>query len=208
MVGRSGPAVRSPESGEAYVETAPVEASGLTWTDAGMCALWDPASFTGIVDYDTWDAAFGEDEQIEAHICTGAFVPINIEADGAFQVLVRVGESATLIEREARYLVVTSKPYLFVSTGEARVCGIERVGHPVEHDGFALEVPAGRWAVTVHMIDWAKEPGSRDQDGRPTPDALPDFVVLLVPDSGGPYRTRVVTFDRESARTSTEPDPT
>lgn len=183
-----------------------MEASGLTWTDAGMCALWDPASFTGIVDYDTWDAALGEDEQIEAHIGAGAFVPLNIEADHASRALMRVGESATLTEREARYVVVTSEPYLFVSTGEARVCGIERIGYPIEHDGFSLEVPPGGWAATVHLIDWAKEPGSRDPDGRPTPDALPDFVVLLVPDRGGPYRTRIVTFDRDNARTLVEPD--
>ncbi|MFD4524031.1 hypothetical protein ACFWP7_08905 [Streptomyces sp. NPDC058470] len=31
-------------------------------TDAEMLALWDPRPFTGIVDYDTWDRPFGEDE--------------------------------------------------------------------------------------------------------------------------------------------------
>ena len=92
---------------------------------------------------------------------------------------------------------MTSEPYLFVSSGEAWISGIERVGIPSDDDGFRVEVPAGRWAATVHLIEWDQEPGSQRPDGRPTRDALPDFVVVLVPDQGGPYRTQLVTFDRE-----------
>ena len=55
-----------------------MEASGTIWTSSGMFALWDPASFTGIVDYSTWDAALGEDDRIATHIHAGAFVPVNI----------------------------------------------------------------------------------------------------------------------------------
>jgi hypothetical protein len=32
---------------------------------------------------------------------------------------------------------------------------------------------------------------------RPVGDAFPDFVVVLSPDTGGPYRTDLVTFDRD-----------
>ena len=88
-----------------------VENSGVVWTDSGKCGLWDPASFPGIVDYDTWDAALGEDDQIARHIQAGAFVPINIESDGAFQVLVRVGEPARLTERELEILKLIAQEY-------------------------------------------------------------------------------------------------
>jgi hypothetical protein len=185
-----------------------MEWSGTIWTDSGMCALWDPASFPGIVDYDSWDAALGEDDRIARHIEAGAFVPVNIRSDGAFGALVRVGELAGLTDRETRYLFLASEPYLFVSSGEAWISGIERVGDPSDYDGFGVKVPAGRWAATVHVLDWNEEPGSVGPDRRPTADALPDFVVVLAPDSGGPYRTTLVTFDRTNAPTPDEPHST
>jgi hypothetical protein len=176
-----------------------MELTGTIWTDSGICAVWDSASFAGIVDYDTWDAALGEDDGVAWHIEAGAFVPVNIQSDGAFGVLVRVGGPGQLTEREARYVFLTSQPYLFVSSGEAWICGIERVGGPSDYDGFKVAIPPGRWKVIVHVLDWNAEPGSVGQDGRPTASALPDFVVLLGPDTGGPYRTNPVTFDREAA---------
>ena len=176
------------------------EMSGLIWTDSGMFGLWDPASFRGVVDYHTWDAAIGEDERIQQHVAAGAFVPININSDGAFSACLQVGspyEPSGLTAREARYEMVRSEPYLFVSSGEAWISGIERVGSPDEH-GFAVVVPNGRWIVTVHLVDWAAEPGSVATDGGPGPDALVDFVLLLKPERSVrfPYSTRLVTFDR------------
>jgi hypothetical protein len=127
-----------------------MESSGTIWTDSGMCALWDQASFPAMVDYDAYVAALGSDERIASRIEAGAFVPVGIESDGVFGALVRVGKSATLTERESRYVTKTSDPYLFVCSG---------------------------------------------QDGKATADALPDLVILLVPDSGGPYRTERTTFE-------------
>jgi hypothetical protein len=176
-----------------------MELSGTIWTGSGMCALWDPTSFLEIADYDTWYTALGEDDQIVSHIEAGAFVPINIRSDGAFGALVRVGQPGQLTEREERYVHMTSNPYLFISSGKAWINGIERVGGPDEDDGFEVVVPPGRWMVTVSILDWNLEPGSVSPTGRPTEDALPDFVVLLSPDSGGPYRTKLVTFDREES---------
>jgi hypothetical protein len=54
------------------------ESSGDIATGAGMLALWAPTSFRGIVDYDTWESALLEDEQIADHIRAGALVPVNI----------------------------------------------------------------------------------------------------------------------------------
>ena len=99
-----------------------------------------------------------------------------------------------LSEREARYLTVSSpQPYLFVSTGKAYVTGIEHVdSQPVPAAAVALG--AGRWACSVHLIDWEAEPGMATDDG-PHPDALPDFVVLVNPvEPGESYRTDFLSF--------------
>jgi hypothetical protein len=138
-------------------------------------ALWDPASFAEIVDYDTWVAALGDDSRKVQHIEAGAFVPINIQSDGAFGALVRVGQSINLTEREAQYVLVTSEPYLFVSSGRAWISGIERVGGPDEHDGLEVAVAPGRWIATVHVLDWNAEPGSVGQDRRPVPNQPSDL---------------------------------
>jgi len=105
---------------------------GLIWTDSGMFALWDPASFRGIVGYDTWDASIGEDDRIQRHVAAGAFIPINIKSDGAFSACVRVGtpyESARLTAREAPYEVVrSSRTYSYppARRGSAASSGLAR----------------------------------------------------------------------------------
>lgn len=174
-----------------------MEVTGVMATDAGMCGLWSPASFAGVVDYDTWEPELLEDEDIVRHITAGSFVPINVGGDGAFQVLARVGSvpaTADLTSRERRYLLVSSDPYLFVTPGDARISGIEHVGADAEA-GVHLPLPAGRWRVTVALLDWNAEPGQRDAEGRPAPTALPDFTLLIDPDPGtGPYRTGIRTF--------------
>ncbi|MFJ2744294.1 hypothetical protein ACIO3O_32105 [Streptomyces sp. NPDC087440] len=162
-------------------------------TDAGMLALWDPEHFTAVVDHDTWENELLEDEDIARHIEAGAFVPLNVGGDGTFEVAVRVGTTAAPARptaREAAHTLVTSDPYLFVSPGGAHLGGIETVGS----DGYAIPLSPGRHTVTVHLIDWEAEPGSR---------TLPDFLVLLTPVSpvspwdgrGTPFRTSVQTFD-------------
>jgi hypothetical protein len=47
----------------------------------------------------------------------------------------------------------------------------------------------------VHLIDWTAEPGMLDENDKPRPGALPDFVVLLNPKVGNEdFRTSVDTF--------------
>lgn len=171
-----------------------MQVNGLIWTEAGMCGLWDSATFSHVVNYDKWEAEFGEDSLIARHVAAGHFVPLNLESDGSYQVTARVDTALT--EREARYLFVASQPYLFVSTGEARLSGVEHIGE--DDTGVTLAVPAGRWVATIHIIDWEKEPGAVGKNDQPTPNALPDFVVLLRPEGAGdgPYRTEVTTFNR------------
>lgn len=176
-----------------------MEVTGVLGIDAGLGGLWSPAAFAGVVDYDTWEAELLEDADIARHITAGAFVPVNIGSDGAFQVLARVGTAsaaADLTARERRYLVVSSEPYLFVADGDAMISGLEHVGADADV-GVRVPLGPGRWSVTVALIGWADEPGQKEADGRAAATALPDFTLLINPaGDGGRYRTAVETFDR------------
>ena len=169
-------------------------------TDAGMLALWDPQCFTGIVDYDTWDAQLGEDEDVQRHIRTGALVPINIRSDGAFGVLVRIGGvglPAQLTGRETRHRLVTSDAYLLHSSGQVWLSGIEAVGAEAWPGTVRCDLPVGCYSVMIHLIAWEDEPDSVNDDGTPSESALSDFVVLINPAlSEQDFRSAVETFDQ------------
>jgi hypothetical protein len=167
-----------------------------------MLALWDPERFSGIVDYDTWDPELGEDERVERHIRAGGLVPINIRSDGAFGVLVRVGDHdapAELTERESRHCLVASKPYLFLSSGQVWLSGIEAVCAEAWPGTVQFSLPVDRYSVAIHLIAWEDEPGSINADGTPSSMALPDFVALVNPAAFGQdaFRSAVETFDRQ-----------
>jgi hypothetical protein len=51
--------------------------------------------------------------------------------------------------------------------------------------------------VTVHLLDWAAEPGARDATGKPARDVLPDVVVLVSPAADDDrFRAAVSTFPK------------
>ncbi|MER6494257.1 hypothetical protein [Streptomyces griseorubiginosus] len=169
-------------------------------TDAGMLALWDPESFTDVVDHDTWDLRLGADEDVRRHVRAGSLVPINIRSDGAFAVLVRIGgpdRPAELTERERAHGLVSSDTYLFCSSGRMWLSGIEAVGAEAWPEIVRFELPVGRYSVVIHLIAWEDEVGGVDCDGAPSATALPDFVVLVAPAGPGQdvFRTDVETFD-------------
>lgn len=179
----------------------PVEAVSTVATDAGMLALWDPQRFTGIVDYDTWDAQLGEDEDVERHIRAGALAPINIRSDGAFGVAVRIGgvdRPARLIERESRHCLVTSDAYLLHSSGQVWLSGIEAVGAEAWSETVRFDLPVGSYSVMIHLVAWEDEPGSVNSDGTPSETALSDFVAVINPvaPEQNNFRFAVETFDR------------
>ena len=184
-----------------------IEIRAVVKTGAGMLALWDAEAFAGVVDYDTWEAELCLDEDIQARVHAGDLVPINIESDGAFEVLVRYGNDPVLTEREIEHLVVSSEPYLLSSGGDVRLSGIEGVGW--SEDAVQLAVGAGEHEVVLHIIDWHAEPGSTTDDGTPAPHALPDFVALISPasENGGPYRDDLLTFPPPTGPPPTGPTP-
>ncbi len=86
-------------------------------TNSGMWAIWQPERFNQITDYSSWENELLEDENIVEKIREKVFVPININSDGTFEFLVRMGEDVGLTEREKRVALVTSKDYLIKSNG-------------------------------------------------------------------------------------------
>jgi hypothetical protein len=173
------------------------EVSGCTQTDAGMHALWAPEHFGAIVDYESWDATLGDDDSLHPYVRAGLLVPISL-GDGAWQFVVRIGTSsrpAVPTDREADYLVVASEPYLLLSSGLLYLGGLEHVAaHPGEYV-LRVRTPPGRYEVTVHLIEWASEPGARTTTGHAAEGALPDLVVLLNPtEEERDYRDDLDTF--------------
>ena len=70
--------------------------------------------------------------------------------------------------------------------------GLEEVGS----GGTLLPLPAGRYAVVVHLIDWQSDPASVGPDGSPAEGALPDFAVTISEaPAGTAYRKNIETFD-------------
>ena len=175
---------------------------GAYVTDAGMLALWIPTAFQGVTDYDTWERELLDNDDIQRHIRLGAFVPININSDGCFEVEVRVGavgNRSVINERERKFLFVTSEPYLLRSQSKVCLSGIEHVEREPSQQVGRLDLPPGDYSAVIHMIGWDEEPGSRTDDGKPTANALPYFLVILNPVvSETTFRTKVDTFDRPS----------
>jgi hypothetical protein len=162
-------------------------------TDAGTLALWRGSAFADVDGYDAWEERVNE--RLPEAIQSGELVPVGIQGDGAFGVRVAVAPD-TATEREARYTVVTSQPYLLVADGgPVFLSGIEAVGDQ-QRSPVTLSLPEGRYAARVSIVAWDEEPGARGADGLPGPDALADFLVAIVPSEGSEaFRTSEVTFD-------------
>lgn len=169
-----------------------IEVSGVVHTEAGMMAVWDAGRCAAVEP-----GELTEDADIQAAVTAGHLVPLNIRADGAFQLTLRLG--AELTTREAEFRMLSAEPYLLEVTGEVRYGGIEHVGGDTGEP--SLTPPPGRYQAFAHIVDWAAEPGSRDAEGHPAEHALSDFVVLLEPEPGTPpaYRTDLLTFGEPQA---------
>jgi hypothetical protein len=173
----------------------------IAHTDAGMLAVWNAKRFSAIRDYASWAKSLETDEAILRHLTEGYLVPINIGSDGvsAFTVRINRRTTAQLTNREAKYVFISSEPYLFVSSGEMCLSGIEHISaSPDTALANRMALEEGRYQVTVHLIAWDDEPGSRNENGAPAAHALPDFVILISPDTlpTPPYRMKLETFDR------------
>lgn len=176
----------------------PWEVSYPVATSAGMCAIWDPEYFAHVTDLSTWEDEVAEDAALVRHMEQGAFVPLNVGGGGTFQVIVRGGAGAAAVdERESRYVLAASEPYLLRSHGTLALGGLESVGQAPGQGSIGISVEPGRYSVAVYLIDWKEEPGALTAEGGPSDSALADFVVSLTEESSpARYRVNVNTFDR------------
>lgn len=163
-------------------------------TSAGMGGLWQPEHFEHVTSLDAWEDEVSEDLGLSRHIEAGAFVPLNVGGDGVFQVVL---QESGRTDRQARHTLVSSQPYLLISNGTLALGGLETVGSYIG-GAHVVQFKPGRFVVRVHLIDWKAEPNSMDENGKPTADALPDFVVEINLESAPlpAYRRSVQTFER------------
>lgn len=165
-----------------------------------MLCLWDYHSFAMIKDYDSWEKELCEDADIRRHISAGHFVPLNLLSDGAFSVALRKGSPDTMSKREKEYLLVPSQPYFLKTSGRVLASGLEQVNSDPD-EFLEILLDAGDYVVRPQLIDWAAEPGSKDSQGRPSPSALPDFLVFIEPvvQTAFNYRQEIETFRKEDS---------
>jgi len=147
-------------------------------TNSGMWSIWNYEFYKTIENYDDWSNFFEEDINIIEQIKNKKFVPVNINADGVFEFEVKYAEK--LNERERKYLLVSSKPYIIENSGILKVSGIEFVKNEIKDiNCISLEIPKGTYSVVVHLIDWKAEPDVLNDKGFPTDKALPDFIIEI-----------------------------
>ena len=173
----------------------------MSFTDAGMLALWNPRRFADIVGYESWERQLYDDDDILRHVRDGHLVPVNIGGDGAFDFTVRTATDgdATPTEREARHLWLSSAPYVLVSEGEVCLSGLEHIGADLEYEAVKrIPLRAGRYKVVIRIFDDEAEAAALDDSADPMPNVLSGFLVLIGPEKtpAPTYRVRLKTFDR------------
>jgi hypothetical protein len=181
-----------------FLELRELDISQVVATAAGMCGIWQPEAFSHVTDLNSWEDDVAEDSALIRHIRAGEFTPINVGADGAFQIVVRGRVSSpALSEREASYLEASSEPYLLISNGMLELGGLEAVGSYTRAAKTRIPLTAGKYSAEIYLIDWKAEPGAADKSGGATAEALPDFIVTLsiARAAGELYRSRVETFE-------------
>lgn len=180
-------------------KSVPETPNNVFHTDVGMLGFWNYSTYQHIEGYATWESEFVEDEDIVRNIKNATYVPINIQSDGVFCVEVKLHEAATLSEREQKYLMVASQPYLLNTDGKISLSGMEAVGKEPAYNVKHFNVDPGEYVIQVHLISWDQEPGSKGSDGKPTENALPDFIVFVFPNDGTvkSFRQEVETFRHE-----------
>jgi hypothetical protein len=154
-------------------------------TDVGTLAVFDPKVLLHRMRQPkTWWREGGILDVPEILEGKAAIFPIG--AEGSYGV--RLALDAALTEAEKAFSV-GAVPGLgvAVTSGDLFVGAAERlpgdgVGDRVVQipgTGHFLQVPAGEYDVTVHVIDWRTKKDFFDEDGEPLPTAPADFVVAL-----------------------------
>jgi hypothetical protein len=141
-------------------------------------------------------SSFGRGEAIRVKRIRDIVTLYRSGVDGAFGVRLAVAPDGRASDRELRWAVVTSEPYLLVvSGGLVCISGLEWVGSP-ESAPIRATLPHGRYAVRCTLVAWDEEAAAHGLDGPPGEDALPDFLVVVEPaEAEVGFRTDTATFD-------------
>lgn len=153
---------------------------------AGTLVLYDPAVLQGRVKASsTWwkPNALATEERKSGHLVAW---PIGEGRAGTKRQRVRVGTA--LHPAEEPFLKGNTDPCQLVIEGDEIFVGpVERL--PADGAGDRLpDLPdgggvyaweAGRYAVTVHVLDWQHEERFWSEDNEPTADAPADFIVIV-----------------------------
>lgn len=167
-------------------------------TSSGMWALWDYETYKQIDSYEKWEPFFCEDEDIERQIENNSLVPINIFEDGCRSFVLKIDEE--LSEREKTYTCVKSEEYIFYSNGKVVLSGIDAINTSVTgEEAIVVDLPEGFYSSTVFLLAWDEEPGAYCKNGEISPNALPDFVVVLKSNAeeNKVYRKKINTFSED-----------
>ena len=160
-------------------------------TDAGTLALWRGSAFADVDGYDAWERRVNE--RLDEAIQSGELVPVGIQGDGAFGVRVAVAPD-TATERETRYTVVTSQPYLLVSDGgPVHLSGMEAVGVEASSP-ITVSLPEGHYAVRASIV------GRGARRARPRWAAGPGRTARLPGDHRADRWPRVLPHERSHVR--------
>jgi hypothetical protein len=112
----------------------------------------------------------------------GRLVAFDTGGDGGYKMRVTTGG---LTKREKDWLAGSWQFRLAVKADRVYFDG----GYSLPSDDYDesdrlgrwLDVPKGKYRVTVHAIDWSSEPGAVNKEERATASALPSYVVAFEP---------------------------
>lgn len=93
-----------------------------------------------------------------------------------------------------------SEEYLLKSTGKVIVSGIDNIDHKISSDRvIELDLPEGYYSIQIYLVAWDEEPGAFLANGKISPNALSDYVVIIKSnaDPKGEYRTSINTFSED-----------
>jgi len=126
-----------------------------------------------------WDHDFA----IRKELSTGTLVAVSTGGDGGYKIRVTDG---SLTECERKYARHAKKFRLRVKHGRLYLDGgyalpSEMADDPEDFPNQWLEIPNGDYEVTVHVIDWSKEPGALTANDKVTDQALPSYVAVFKP---------------------------
>lgn len=158
-------------------------------SDMGGLVLYDPSGVQNRVKASSaWfrDDPLGTPERQDGRI---AVWPMSAGKATSRTYRVRCGQSLNP-ETEEPYVVGRAEPVPLVVKSEERevfLGPVERLPgdgagdrlSAIPEQGQLIEIPAGTYSVTACVLDWEREERFFDDDNEPTPDAPPDFVLLL-----------------------------